>query len=408
MMALPRTRSSSTPSRPARRALVALALTVGLLPVVAPPAPAATGEAGSGPPSPATAAPAPLTFSDVGDAWAFARPAIAYVAEQRNWMRDFGTERFRPRKIATRGLLARTLVRAFDTPPTAPAPAVRFTDLPSTHPLHPFAAIAVSRGWMRAKEDRFRPEDPVTIHDLYRALVMTLPLQAEVNGLRDLRDATGYRFEQPATFPTTLLGMRLGFRYNHRNEHRDLLPAQPMPRAEVAYALHRRATLADWQISAMSVYRDVQLPQLSRSMRQVVEFSLRYVGYPYVWGGHWHTRTASQRQGGFDCSGLMWWTVKAPNTWYDPTPIRKYRGWNLPQRTSATMASKGTRIGFNRLEPGNLMFYDGDGNGGVDHVNLFLGNGWAMDSSSGIGGVTLLRVSNGWYRERFTWGRRLR
>jgi cell wall-associated NlpC family hydrolase len=62
---------------------------------------------------------------------------------------------------------------------------------------------------------------------------------------------------------------------------------------------------------------------------------------------------------------------------------------------------------FDELLPGDLMFYDGDDNGSVDHVDVFVGNGWAIDSSSSVGGVTFMWVGDGWYRDHFTWGRRI-
>ena len=38
------------------------------------------------------------------------------------------------------------------------------------------------------------------------------------------------------------------------------------------------------------------------------------------------------------------------------------------------------------------MFYDGDGDGTVDHVDTYIGNGFALDSSSTPGGVTIMWV----------------
>ena len=66
-----------------------------------------------------------------------------------------------------------------------------------------------------------------------------------------------------------------------------------------------------------------------------------------------------------------------------------------------------TRIKYVDLKPGDLMFYDGDRNGTVDHVDVFVGNGWALDSSSSVGGVTLMWVETGWYRQHFVHGRRV-
>jgi cell wall-associated NlpC family hydrolase len=50
----------------------------------------------------------------------------------------------------------------------------------------------------------------------------------------------------------------------------------------------------------------------------------------------------------------------------------------------------------------------------VDHVDTYIGNGYALDSSSTPGGVSIMWVGNShglygsdWYRTHFTWGRRI-
>ena len=59
------------------------------------------------------------------------------------------------------------------------------------------------------------------------------------------------------------------------------------------------------------------------------------------------------------------------------------------------------------------MFYDGDGDGVVDHVDTYIGNGYALDSSSSPGGVSIMWVARDpgthvdWYAEHFMWGRRI-
>ena len=65
------------------------------------------------------------------------------------------------------------------------------------------------------------------------------------------------------------------------------------------------------------------------------------------------------------------------------------------------------KIRFADLRPGNLMFYDGDGDGVVDHVDTYIGHGYSLDSSSSPGGVTIMWVGTGWYREHFKFGRQV-
>jgi cell wall-associated NlpC family hydrolase len=65
------------------------------------------------------------------------------------------------------------------------------------------------------------------------------------------------------------------------------------------------------------------------------------------------------------------------------------------------------RLAFDDVHAGDLLFYDSNSDGTIDHVDLFLGWGWALDSGSD--GVTITQVSdpNSWYQKVFAWGRTL-
>jgi cell wall-associated NlpC family hydrolase len=71
------------------------------------------------------------------------------------------------------------------------------------------------------------------------------------------------------------------------------------------------------------------------------------------------------------------------------------------------MAAVGPRIRWDDIAPGDLLFYDGDGDGTVDHVDTYIGNGWAIDSGSSNAGVTFTYVEDTWYEEHFVRARRI-
>ena len=149
--------------------------------------------------------------------------------------------------------------------------------------------------------------------------------------------------------------------------------------------------------------------------RSIVDWGVRYVGYPYIWAGEWGfdspapSAFGGQPGPGFDCSGISWWALRRDDGGYwEISPPRPYEGWSLPERTSAQMARMTKeKLRYRDLLPGDLMFYDGDGDGTVDHVDVYVGNGWSLDSSSSIAGVTLMWVETGWYRQHFVHGRRI-
>jgi cell wall-associated NlpC family hydrolase len=69
--------------------------------------------------------------------------------------------------------------------------------------------------------------------------------------------------------------------------------------------------------------------------------------------------------------------------------------------------SKGKRIPLAKLQPGDVLFWGARGPQSkpseVDHMGIYLGNGWFIHSSGY--GVALAQLQ-GWYQDRFAWARR--
>jgi cell wall-associated NlpC family hydrolase len=361
-----------------------------------------------------------ISWSDLDSTDAWARTAINYVGGSHSWMRDFpaepdGTYPFRPDKLETRKYFARAVVKAF-APKEAVDPSIGFSDLEPTQTFYRWANVAVKLGWMRTSGgDAFMPDQAVTMTTVHRVLVLALGMRKTAKDLDRLHTRDGSAFKTPVNFGTVLLGMRLGLRFNSdRNESQDVGPSSPMPRSQVAYSIYKAKTLPTWMVPWVAdQYDGIVLPNMGPSRRSIVRWGVRYVGYPYVWGGEWGLSSpepsalGGQPIAGFDCSGWAWWDLRANDggSW-KVAPPRPYRGWPLAQRTSASMATYGS-LKFDKLMPGDLAFYDGNDDGTVDHVDVYIGNGYALDSSHTPGGVTIMWVGDGWYRDHFVHGRRI-
>jgi cell wall-associated NlpC family hydrolase len=386
------------------------------------------GEAGTGPPpfrvvttrSGQTAIPF-TTWTDLGPDDQWAKTAITYVAGTNAWMRDIppdedGNWSFRPDAFETRERWARAIVRAF-APNAEPDPSISFVDLDRSDPFHRWAAIAVKRGWMtRGSTGRFNPSAIVTSRGVHRSLVRALGMRPTAAALDRLATTDGYRFATPRFFGVNLLAMRLGLRFNNKvDESQDVTPGSKLRRKQVAWSLYRATTLESWVVPYLEEqYEGMVLPKMSAGRRSIVDWGVRYVGYPYIWAGEWGFKGpsppafGSQPGPGFDCSGISWWALRADDGVWEISPPRPHEGWPLPQRTSSEMSRMtNVRLPYSKLLPGDLMFYDGNRDGVVDHVDVFVGKGWALDSSSSVGGVTLMWVKSGWYREHFVHGRRI-
>lgn len=380
-----------------------------------------SGEPGSGPPvAPDDLATVSRTtsvrWSDVPASF-WGRRAIDYVAGTFRWMRDYraaddGTYPFKPDRLEDRRLLAKAVVMAF-APNAEIDPSITFDDLPTDSRFYRYANIAVQKRWMRATMHgaSFSPGLPVTTRGVHRVLALALGLREEAAGLDAIHTRDGREFDTPKSFGTLLMGMRLGLRYNHSNESLDVGPDTYLTRAEVAWSLYQAKTLYDWEIQEMAPYARIQLPNMRPAKFRFVQWGIDYVGYPYVWGGEWQRESPAdypfgyQPVGGFDCSGMLWWAMKAAGSGWDNRPPRPYAGWPLPQRVSADMATVG-HVRYGNLAIGDLMFYDGDEDGRVDHVDASVGNGWSLDSGSSNAGVTITYTGPGsWYEEHFVHGR---
>jgi cell wall-associated NlpC family hydrolase len=388
------------------------------------------GDAGSGPRPFPQQADATRTLArpafvwadlDANDSWA--RAAINYVGRTNNWMRDLppnrdGTVDFRPQALEKRSYFARALVRAFVRPADRTTdPSIRFPDFPVSRPFSSWANIAVKLGWMvRRSTGDFDPGAAVTTTEVHRALVFALGMRDVAAELSALSTATGYRFHKPANFGSIVLGMRLGLRFNNDvQDSQDVGPRTPLPRKQAAYSLWRAKTLESWVVPYLrGQYDGIVLPHMAPHRRAIVEWGMRFVGYPYVWGGEWGLARqgpaafGSQPVPGFDCSGITWWMLKANEGSWSVAPPRPYFGWRLPERSSAAMAAHSNVRRFDDLLVGDMAFYDGNEDGTVDHVDVYVGRGWAIDSSGSAGGVSLMWVGeDSWYRDHFVRGRRI-
>jgi len=361
---------------------------------------------------------AKVRFSDLGG-FPWARTAVRYVAVVHQYMTEGtknpdGTFAFHPSAPESRIRFARAVVLAFA--PTDPIdPSITFKDIPSSSPAYAWANVMVQHGWMRADAGRdFSPSSPVRTIDVHRALVLALGLAWPANALNHLHGAGGYRYTTPPGFGTLLLGMRLGLRFNDwADPSQDVGPTTPLNRAQVAFSLFHALTVPPEYVKELAgEYGSIVLPRMSGRVRAIVQWGIRFVGYPYVWGGEWGKTSpeplalGGQPVPGFDCSGFAWWVMKQnnPSLGWEVAPPRPYAGYPLAQRTTYEMVVY-AHLGWHQMRPGDLALYHEDG--GIGHVDIYLGNGWALDSSSTPAGVTIMWIGTGWYRNHFARGRRV-
>lgn len=112
---------------------------------------------------------------------------------------------------------------------------------------------------------------------------------------------------------------------------------------------------------------------------QIVAFAKQYLGYKYVW-------SAESPSVGFDCSGFVSYVFES-------------FGYEV-NRTAASMYSNGTAVSKSELQPGDAVFFCSNSSSSINHVGLYIGDGYFIHSSSSAGKVVISELDDGGYYER--------
>ncbi len=329
---------------------------------------------------------------------------------------DFKTL-FRPERAITRQHLARSIVLASGHYGEKITP-VEIKDVPKGHRYHTVIQLAVHHGYMSLDRDgNFRPTGKVTAATAEAVMVRWLKERYSSYGWSLLstlvpsrwKPNPGWLTKAPSYLPSIVASRHLELRFNHPSgaDGHETLPKEPIDRAEVAYMFDRAFKVSSgWQLYGLADFKDVSFPALSDRQKQIVRYSLKYIGYPYVWAGEYPTPDSPygyQKSGGFDCSGFVFYVMKM----HFKYPI------TVNERGAHDMAARAKpRIKRGRLKCGDLIFFGPKGPnssvGSIYHAGLYLGRGWFIHSTGSSDGVQLASLNHSsYYKANFAWGRRV-
>lgn len=258
----------------------------------------------------------------------------------------------------------------------------------------------------------------VNAGEVSAALVRKLGEDAVADRLTDARSPDGWTPEPHKWFGSEVVARELGLRHDRPTveEKNESFATEPMRQADIAWAVWKAKTSPSTYNA--DVLEGFELDDYDATRREVVKFALSLTGAPYVWGGEWPARTrdgypyGAQEAGGFDCSGFAWYVLRAQTDSWKPAG-RPYKGWDLPERSSAQMAAATERkLSLEKLLPADLVFFAPNGReskaADVYHAGIYLGRGWIVHSSGSRAGISLAFIGEGsWWESQYAWGRRI-
>jgi cell wall-associated NlpC family hydrolase len=119
---------------------------------------------------------------------------------------------------------------------------------------------------------------------------------------------------------------------------------------------------------------------------EIIETAKEFLGVKYVWAANGPTA--------FDCSGFTKYVFEK-------------HGITIP-RYSGYQATIGTKVAYNELQKGDLVFFDTDKKGKVNHVGIYLGDNKFIHASSGGKKVMITSfIQKKFYKNRFLHGQRI-
>jgi len=124
----------------------------------------------------------------------------------------------------------------------------------------------------------------------------------------------------------------------------------------------------------------------SGSGQSIVNYAMRYLGYPYVWAGRGPTS--------FDCAGFVYWV--AINTVGINLVGGVINQWNY-----------GRPIPYGQLLLGDIVYFQNTYQPGLSHIGIYIGNNQFIHASNPTDGVRISNLTSPYYASRWYGARRI-
>ena len=132
-------------------------------------------------------------------------------------------------------------------------------------------------------------------------------------------------------------------------------------------------------------YKEEEETEENTVGERIVSVAKSCLGVRYVWGG--------ESMSGFDCSGLVYYTLKT-------------LGYS-PYRTASSQYKMGTYVSKDNLQPGDLVFFAGTYKSGISHVGIYVGDGQFIHAPGSGDVVSYDDLTSGYYANHYYGARRM-
>lgn len=117
---------------------------------------------------------------------------------------------------------------------------------------------------------------------------------------------------------------------------------------------------------------------LSDRMIHAAKYAM-FLNIPYLWDGSWVHKNPDRAKH-FDCSALM-------------QSIHAYVGISIP-RSSKYQSESGILVAYEDMKPGCLVFFDTNGDGIVNHVGMYLGDGMMIHTANTTDDISIVVIAD--------------
>jgi cell wall-associated NlpC family hydrolase len=126
---------------------------------------------------------------------------------------------------------------------------------------------------------------------------------------------------------------------------------------------------------------------ITNSNNIITKTAIKYLGKPYKYG--------ATGPNSFDCSGFVY-------------AVYREVGKNIPRTSIAQSQIAGKKLTKDELKEGDLVFFDTSLKGHINHSGIYLGNHKFIHASSGKAYSVTISTLDGWYKDKFRWGKRVK